>query len=156
MSPKQKLAAKVGAAVVALAVPMITFYEGTVLSGYRDPIGIVTACTGHTETAQLGRVYGREECEELLYRDVLKHADDLACVTVDLPPQPAAAFLSFTFNVGRAKFCGSTLVRKANAGDLAGACAELLRWTYAGGKQLPGLVKRRRAEHDLCMQGVTP
>jgi hypothetical protein len=31
-----------------------------------------------------------------------------------------------------------------------GACAELSRWTYAGGKQLPGLVRRRAAERQLC------
>ncbi|WP_417283029.1 glycoside hydrolase family protein [Comamonas sp.] len=41
-------------------------------------------------------------------------------------------------------------MRKANAGDIDGACAELIRWTYAGGKQLPGLVKPRAAERQLC------
>ena len=54
------------------------------------------------------------------------------------------------FNVGNARFCSSTLARKANAGDMAGACAELSRWTYAGGKPLPGLVKRRATERAIC------
>ena len=66
-----------------------------------------------------------------------------------------AAFLSFAFNVGNGAFCGSTLTRKANAGDMPGACAELSRWTYAGGKQMPGLVIRRAAERQLCERGLS-
>ena len=66
-----------------------------------------------------------------------------------------AAFLSFAFNVGAQKFCGSTLVKKANQGDMPGACAELSRWTYAGGRELPGLVKRRAAERALCERGLS-
>ena len=61
-----------------------------------------------------------------------------------------AAFLSFAFNVGNGAFCSSTLVRKANTGDMPGACSELSKWVYAGGKQLPGLVKRRAAERAMC------
>jgi GH24 family phage-related lysozyme (muramidase) len=44
--------------------------------------------------------------------------------------------------------------RKANAGDMPGACAELSRWTRAGGNELPGLVKRRAAERELCERGL--
>jgi lysozyme len=35
-----------------------------------------------------------------------------------------------------------------------GACQQFSRWTYAGGKQLPGLVKRRAEEKQLCLDGV--
>ena len=149
MSPKQRLIAKIGAAAAALLVPTVVYFEGTILGGYVDPAGIVTACTGHIETAELRR-YTKAECEQLLYRDLLKHADDLRCVTVPLKDHEKAAFISFSFNVGREAFCQSTLVRKVNAGGLPGACAELSRWTYAGGRQLPGLVKRRAAERALC------
>ena len=45
-------------------------------------------------------------------------------------------------------------VRKANAGNIEGACAELSRWTYASGKQLPGLVKCRSAPRQLCEAGL--
>lgn len=63
-----------------------------------------------------------------------------------------AAFLSFAFNVGDDAFCRSTLVRMVNAGDINSACAELSRWTYASGTQLPALVRRRAAERQLCEQ----
>lgn len=154
MTPRQKLTAKIGAAAVALVVPLVVTYEGIVPRSYRDPIGIVTACVGHTATAQLGRTYTRQECETLLYGDLDKHADALACVRASLTDGQKAAFLSFAFNVGAQKFCSSTLVKKANQGDMPGACAELSRWTFAGGKELPGLVKRRAAERQLCEQGV--
>jgi lysozyme len=61
--------------------------------------------------------------------------------------------VSFAYNVGGGNYCGSTLVRKLNAGDTAGACNELTRWTRAKGIVLPGLVKRREAERQLCLQG---
>lgn len=154
MTPRQRLVAKIGAGAMALAVPLVIQYEGLILRGYRDPVNIVTACVGHTATAQM-RPYTRQECEELLYRDLNKHADALECVKTPMTDGQKAALLSFAFNVGGDKFCGSTLAKKANAGDMAGACAELSRWTYAGGQQLPGLVRRRAAERRLCEEGLS-
>lgn len=155
MSWKERLVAAVGGAAVALAIPLVQKYEGTVLRTYRDPVGIITACTGHTgPELRDGQAFTRQQCEEMLYKDLAKHADALSCVRVPLTDGQRAAFLSFAFNVGDAAFCGSTLVRKANAGDIDGACAELSRWVYASGKQLPGLVKRRAAERQLCEAGL--
>lgn len=155
MSWKAKFITIVGAGAAALAVPLVQHYEGTVFSTYRDPVGIITACTGHTgPELKMGQTYTREQCEEMLYKDLAKHADALNCVRAPLTDGQRAAFLSFAFNVGDDAFCRSTLVRKANAGDMDGACAELSRWTYASGKQLPGLVRRRAAERQLCEAGL--
>ncbi|QOQ83708.1 lysozyme [Comamonas thiooxydans] len=155
MSWKAKFIAIVGAGAAAMAVPLVQHYEGTVFSTYRDPVGIITACTGHTgPKLKMGQTYTREQCEDMLYKDLAKHADALNCVRTPLTDGQRAAFLSFAFNVGDDAFCRSTLVRKANAGDINGACAELSRWTYASGKQLPGLVRRRAAERQLCEQGL--
>lgn len=153
MTPKQRLIAAVGAGVVALAVPVVTYFEGTVLRTYRDPIGILTACVGHTgPELSMGQKFTPAQCEDMLYRDLLKHADDLNCITVPLTQPQKAALLSFTFNVGRKQMCGSTLARKANSGHPASDwCLEMLRWTLAGGQRLPGLVKRREAESALCL-----
>lgn len=155
MSWKAKFIAIVGAGAAALAVPLVQKYEGTVLRSYRDPVNVLTSCTGHTgPELRDGQTFTREQCEEMLYKDLAKHADALSCVRTPLTDGQRAAFLSFAFNVGDDAFCRSTLVRKANAGDIDGACAELSRWTYAGGKQLPGLVKRRAAERQLCERGL--
>ncbi|MPT05742.1 MULTISPECIES: lysozyme [Delftia] len=156
MSNKAKLIAAIGAAAAALVVPVVKFYEGEVRATYKDPVGIVTACVGHTgPELQMGQVFTREQCEDMLYSDLLKHAAALECVKTPMTDGQKAAFLSFAFNVGNRAFCGSTLARKANAGDMTGACAELSRWTYAGGKQLPGLVNRRAAERQLCERGLS-
>jgi lysozyme len=57
---------------------------------------------------------------------------------------------SWAYNVGSSAACKSTLVKKLKAGDYAGACAELSRWTKFQGRDLPGLVKRRAEERALC------
>ena len=155
MSNRVTLIAKIGAAAAALVVSTVAFYEGTVLRTYRDPIGIVTACTGHTgPELRMGQTFTKEQCTEMLYVDLLKHAQALECVKRPMSDGQKAAFLSLSFNVGNGAFCSSTLVRKANAGDMPGACAELSRWTYAGGKQLLSLIKRRAAERKLCEEGM--
>lgn len=152
---RAKLVAKIGAGATALAVPLVMLYEGTVLQSYRDPIGIVTACVGHTgPELRMGQRYTRQQCEDMLYGDLLKHAQALECIKRPMTDGQKAAFLSFAFNVGNKAFCDSTLARKANAGDMPGACAELSRWTRAGGRELPGLVKRRAAERELCERGL--
>lgn len=155
MTARNRLSLKIGAGAAALAVPLVMLYEGTVLRSYRDPIGIITACVGHTgPELRMGQKYTRQQCEDMLYGDLLKHTAALDCIKQPMTDEQKAAFLSFAFNVGNKAFCDSTLASKANAGDMPGACAELSRWTRAGGRELPGLVKRRAAERELCERGL--
>lgn len=151
MTPRQRLVAKIGSGAVALAVPLVMHFEGYVPWVHRDPIGRLAACYGHDDqTMTLGKRFTAAECQAMLDEDLLKHAAALDCVKAPTTEGQKAAFLSFAFNVGNGNFCKSTLVRKANAGDMRGACAELSRWTYAGGQELPGLVRRRAAERAMC------
>lgn len=151
MTPRQKLAAKIGAGALALAAPLVVYFEGTIPRTYRDPIGILTSCTGHTgPELRMGQTWTQEQCDQQLYADLLKHSEALDCVKTPMTDGQKAAFLSFSFNVGNQAFCRSTLAKKANQGDMLGACAELSRWTLAGGKELPGLVRRRAAERAMC------
>jgi len=62
-----------------------------------------------------------------------------------------AAIVDFTFNLGAGRLQTSTLRRRINQRDWPGASAELRRWVYGGGKTLPGLVTRRRAEIALLL-----
>ena len=75
-----------------------------------------------------------------------------AAIEPALTPDTHAAITSWAYNVGLGAMRSSTLVKKANAGDLSGMCDELLRWKYAGGK--PILLPRRLREHQLCMKGI--
>lgn len=139
-----------GAACAAVLLACVPKFEGMVLRGYKDPIGIVTACAGHTRTAVLGKPYTREECEKLLVDDLIEHAEGVQSCTHGLTPGQQAAAISFAYNVGVDAFCRSTFARKLNAKDPT-ACDELSRWTKAGGRELPGLVKRRAAEKQICL-----
>lgn len=153
MTPAQRIATGVGVGAVALAAPLIVHFEGTVRTSYRDVgVGVITACTGHTgPDVKLGQVYTDAQCRDLLGADLAKHQAGLAkCMPPDAPAHVRAAFLSFAFNVGVGAACASTAMRRLRAGDQMGACANLSRWTYAGGKELPGLVRRRAAERALC------
>jgi lysozyme len=60
-----------------------------------------------------------------------------------------SAIVSFTFNLGAGRLQASTLRRRINAADWEAAKRELLKWVYGGGRILPGLVARRRAEAAL-------
>ncbi|WP_298235924.1 glycoside hydrolase family protein [uncultured Azohydromonas sp.] len=73
------------------------------------------------------------------------------CVTVELHQAEYDAYLSLAYNIGVAAFCSSTLVKRLNAGDYAGACAEILRWDKFRGQPLRGLTLRRQAEYRQCV-----
>ena len=73
------------------------------------------------------------------------------CVRVPLHQHEYDAFLGLAYNIGPGAFCGSTLVRRLNAGDYAGACAEILRWDRFRGEPLRGLTLRRQAENRQCL-----
>lgn len=152
---RRKLIAAAGGATLSLAAVVVANYEGLETTAYRDPVGIPTICYGHTATARMGQTLSQAECDELLKGDLgeaLAAVDEL--VTVPLPVERRAALASFTYNVGSGQLAGSTLLRKLNAGDAKGACAELSRWVYAGGNRLPGLIKRRQTERELCEAGL--
>lgn len=73
------------------------------------------------------------------------------CIKVPLYQNEYDAYLQLAYNIGTNAFCGSTLVKKANAGDYPGACKEILRWDRFQGQPLAGLTKRRQAEYKQCM-----
>lgn len=72
------------------------------------------------------------------------------CVRVPLAQHEYDAFVLLAYNIGPQAFCGSTLVKRLNAGDYAGACAEISRWDKFHGKPLRGLTVRRAKERALC------
>lgn len=170
-APSAALVAAIGAAAAALVLTLVPRFEGTVLRGYRDIGGVVTACTGHTRHALLGRHYTAAECAAFLASDLVQHTQDLRCIQRPLQPHETAALLSLAFNVGPGKagvkdgLCElkrggpSTIVRRANAGDMAGACASISEWTFVGERNCAladnalwcgGIIKRRAAERAMC------
>ena len=68
---------------------------------------------------------------------------------MNLKQEQFDALVSFTFNVGAAALQRSTLRQKINRQEHEYVPKELMRWVYAGGNIMPGLVRRRMAELDL-------
>ena len=89
---------------------------------------------------------------QVLQNSLDSHAKGMvACIHVPISQGEYDAYLDFTYNVGVSAFCHSTLNKKLNSGDYDGACKGLLAWNQAGGKVLPGLVKRRQEEYAQCL-----
>lgn len=136
------------------AYDLIKRFEELRLEAYLCPAGRWTIGWGHTAYAEPGQAISEAEAEQLLHDDVQPLESLIsAAVTVPIEQHEFDALVSFCFNVGRGNFTKSTLLRRLNAGDHAGAAAEFARWTMAGARivgqpprTLPGLVARRAAE----------
>jgi len=171
----------VGAAAAAALFALTPKFEGTELTTYRDLGGVLTYCTGATENAQWGKTYAPAQCRAQLDRDLERHAAGIArCVPMErLTDGQKVAFVDAAYNIGVSAFCGSSIARRANAGDLVGACNALLAWNKvkvwrpvigpdgkpvkgANGKvvmrqvleEVRGLTRRRAAERELCLAGM--
>jgi len=156
MSIKARLTAAGLSGALALGGSVAYKYEGEVPKVYVDPVGILTACVGHTSPRlALGQHFSKEQCTQFFVKD-LRTAQKAVhrCVGTTLPLETEAALISFTFNVGAGNLCSSTLAKLAKQGDLEAACKQLPRWRYAKGKVLPGLITRRHEETALCLRGV--
>lgn len=127
-------------------------FEGCKLEAYKCPAGIWTIGYGHTKGVKEGDRITQQEAIWLLRDDLrwVQNAIDKH-VTAKLNQGQYDALASFIFNVGEFAFASSTLLKKLNAGDYAGAANEFLRWTKARGKELPGLVRRRQHEKELFL-----
>jgi lysozyme len=143
--------ARKAAAWVSICVGCVAGAEGLRTVAYKDPVGIPTICFGETKGVQIGDTATQEECKAMLGDRVQEFGAAVErCVIVPMSPTRKAGLTSFAYNVGAEAFCRSTLVVRLNAGDPA-ACDEMRRWTKAKGITLPGLVKRRETERQLCL-----
>jgi lysozyme len=153
---KRFVAGGVGA-VLAASAAFIAPWEGLETEAYLDPVGIPTVCYGETRGVEMGDSYTPAQCLAMLQARVGEFHKDLTRCIPTLPTLPndvQVAFLSWSYNVGIGAACRSTLARKANSGDLKGACNELPRWRKAGGRVLRGLERRRAAEQQICLEAL--
>jgi len=153
---RRGLLAVVGAVAATVLLAFTPAQEGRVLKTYRDIGGVLTYCDGATENAQAGKTYTPAECDVQLDRDLERHAAGIAkCVPMErLTDGQKVAFVDAAFNIGVPAFCGSSMARRANAGDMVGACEALLMWNRAAGREVAGLTRRRQRERELCMKGL--
>ena len=138
-------------------IALIKQFEGCKLTAYQDSVGVWTIGYGWTKPVdgkpiRAGMTIKQETAERLLKTGMVSYESDVSrLVKVGLTQGQFDALVSFTYNLGARSLSTSTLLRKLNAGDYAGAADEFLRWNKAGGKVLNGLTRRREAERALFL-----
>lgn len=148
MNPRMKVA---GLGISGALLVAIASHEGFRGNAYDDGVGVQTIGFGTTEGVRSGDKITVERALVRLLADASKFEQAVKrCAPVPMYQHEFDAFVSLTYNIGEVAFCKSTLAKKLNAYDYAGACAEILKWDRAGGRVLPGLTKRRQAEYEKC------
>ena len=138
-------------------IALIKQFEGCKLTAYQDSVGVWTIGYGWTQPVdgkpiRAGMTIKQETAERLLKTGLVSYESDVSrLVKVGLTQGQFDALVSFTYNLGARSLSISTLLRKLNVGDYAGAADEFLRWNKAGGKVLNGLTRRREAERALFL-----
>ncbi|EOZ1373914.1 lysozyme [Enterobacter hormaechei] len=138
-------------------IALIKAFEGCKLVAYQDSVGVWTIGYGWTQPVdgkpvRAGMTIKQETAERLLKTGLVSYESDVyRLVKVGLTQGQFDALVSFAYNLGARSLSTSTLLRKLNAGDYAGAADEFLRWNKAGGKVLNGLTRRREAERALFL-----
>jgi lysozyme len=142
-------------AVSDAGIELIKRYEGLELKAYPDPGNPSTGEPwtigyGHTAGVRRGDTCTAEQAEAWLREDI-KYAAAAIKHRVDVPLTQGQfdALASFVYNVGQGQFGNSTLLRLLNAGNTAGAAAQFDRWNRGASGVMPGLIKRRAAEHAM-------
>ncbi len=131
--------------------------EGFRMNTYADATGVLTIGYGHTSMAGPPRVsrdlhVTAAQAEAILRNDVASfEAIVRNAVKVGLTDAQYSALVSFCFNVGGDSFARSSVLTAVNQKDFAAVPRRLALWTKAGGRTLPGLIRRRADEAALFM-----
>ena len=154
---KEKQLGEKGAALVKAFESCMRAVPGG-FQAYFDPVQVLTIGWGHTNDNgrqfNTSSIWTQQECDDEFLKDMaifVKAVNDL--VEVPINQDQFDALVSFAFNVGADSLKNSTLLKKLNAKDYAGAAQEFKRWNKAKGRVLPGLTRRRACE-ALLFQSI--
>lgn len=141
---------------------LIKTFEGLRLKPYLCPAGVPTIGYGATRYPR-GRAVSlqdkpitEEEAENMLIFDAQRYAMEAIKLSPVLAhdDEKLCAIADFIYNLGATRYKASTLRRRVNDEDWHGACEQLRKWIWGGGKKLSGLVRRREAEIALILRGA--
>lgn len=136
-------------------IELIKHFEGCRLTAYRCQANVLTIGYGHTGQVLEGTTISHEVADYFLKTDLTFFEKVLArLIRVPIDQSQFDALISFTFNVGASALRGSTLLKRLNAGDYAGATTQFLRWNKVKGAYNAGLMRRRQAEAHLFATGA--
>lgn len=162
MSNRTVIGAGAGAVLSALvtsqALPVIDRWEGNRPLPYKDIVGVLTVCRGHTgPDVVVKKVYSPKECDELTKKDINIAMSGVLKTSPHLQwhPMQLVAATSFSYNVGTGTYAKSSVARLFNEGKYQEGCEALKLYKYAGGKVVQGLINRRQHEYEICISTLT-
>lgn len=141
-------------------------WEGLLLKAYLDTIAsppvwtigygwtgkIRDRKTGKLRPIRQGDRISKTYAARLLARGLKAALRDVnQLVKVPITVRQRMALMSLWWNIGPGAFADSTLLRRLNRRDYQGAANEFLKWKYAGGVEIEGLLNRRRAERRMFL-----
>lgn len=147
----------------SLMRPVVQLYEGChtkarwakvpeyeVYVPYLCPANVWTCGWGSTgPDVKPGVVWTPAYCDQRLDQDLDRFLAGTLQLVPGLSGARLAALADFSYNLGLGRLKASTLRKRALAGNWDAVCVELQKWVFGGGKQLPGLVARRKVEVAL-------
>ena len=138
-------------------VDLVAQFEGLRLAAYRDIKNVWTLGFGHTYNVGPGDTCTIAQAKAWLFTDLMvaDHGVNQA-LKVPVTQYEFDACVSLAYNIGVHAFGASTLARKLNAGDIAGAAAQFLLWVNAGPQMSEGLTRRRKAEMAMFLTPAPP
>lgn len=138
-------------------INLIKQFEGCKLTAYQDIANVWTIGYGWTQQVDgkpvtAGMTITQQKADDLLKQGVVQYENGVnTLVKVQINQNQFDALVDFTYNLGVNALKGSTLLKKLNAGDYAGAANEFPKWNKADGKEVAGLTRRREAEKSLFL-----
>lgn len=152
----KSLVAVVGFLAAGFVTATVATWEGEMRTPYLDIGGVPTACFGDTKDVDMSRDYSAAECEQRLERQLIAHAEPVLACVPELKGRPyqLAASVSLAYNIGTGAFCKSTVAKHFRAARWREGCDGFPAWRFAGGREVRGLLNRRREEQALCRRGL--
>lgn len=158
-------------AIAALALSASSLIGLAVSEGYTDraiiptkgdvpTLGFGTTTRPDGTPVRMGDTTNPVDALQRKHRDLVRFEGAIKqCVHVPLHQAEYDVYVDMAYNIGTAGFCGSTIVRRLNAQDYAGACRAILMWNRVaqqrcdvpGNRVCWGLWQRRLALHERCM-----
>ena len=135
-------------------IKLIKNYEGCRLTAYQCSAGVWTIGWGHTgkvdgKAVCKGMTITQEKADALLVSDLVVYENHVNALKRKFNQNEFDAVVSFTYNCGQGSL--QTLCKNRSSKQIAEA---LLKYNKAGGKELAGLTKRRKAERELFLKPV--
>ena len=131
-------------------IALIKMFEGCKLRAYLDAVDVPTIAYGRTKDVKIGDICTQQQAEDWLEEELVEYEGYVnEAVKVELTQPQFDSLVSWTYNLGPSNLNRSSMLRVLNTSDYDNVPEQIMRWNKAGGRVLPGLVRRREAEAEM-------